>query len=191
MSRMRIIISGVTNEDETARAIEAGADAVAFEFYRDSDRYIDPGEAFRLLSAMPPLVGSVGVFRDPDLDDFCDAEEQCPTALSLFTGNEEEWLVRRCGPGVMRTFRWNCADLSTQLAAWADVEELDAVVIDLAGFPDHSKIALPLGKYRKHVFVAGAEAPMLRMAALKLNAFGVILPITTPGLEVACSAIMG
>jgi len=43
---------------------DLGADAVGFNFYPKSPRYVDPREAGPLLRAVPPLLDAVGVFVD-------------------------------------------------------------------------------------------------------------------------------
>jgi phosphoribosylanthranilate isomerase len=62
MSRTRVKICGVTNPDDVRRAADAGADAIGFNFYPRSPRFVDPRNMAPLLQALPPLVDAVGVF---------------------------------------------------------------------------------------------------------------------------------
>jgi phosphoribosylanthranilate isomerase len=60
--RVRVKICGVTCAEDVAVAVEAGADAVGFNFYSQSPRYVSPQTARELTRSLPPFVEAVGVF---------------------------------------------------------------------------------------------------------------------------------
>jgi len=58
----RVKICGITNWPDARRAIEAGCDALGFNFYPRSPRYIAPAEAAAIRARMPREIAAVGVF---------------------------------------------------------------------------------------------------------------------------------
>ncbi|HWT00023.1 MAG TPA: phosphoribosylanthranilate isomerase [Pyrinomonadaceae bacterium] len=59
---MIVKICGITNLEDAVAAVEAGADALGFNFYRRSPRYVPPEEARRIVAELPQSVMKVGVF---------------------------------------------------------------------------------------------------------------------------------
>ena len=59
-----IKICGITNRDDAMAAVEAGASAIGFNFYRNSPRYISPTGVAMIAAKVPAGVWKVGVFVD-------------------------------------------------------------------------------------------------------------------------------
>ena len=64
-----IKICGITRAADAAAAVEAGAHAVGFMFFKDSKRYISQDAAKEIIRDLPPFVGKVGVFVNAKADD--------------------------------------------------------------------------------------------------------------------------
>ncbi|HYP25088.1 MAG TPA: phosphoribosylanthranilate isomerase [Blastocatellia bacterium] len=67
MSRVRVKICGVRSLSEAEAAVDAGADALGFNFWPESPRFIEPPLAHSIIASLPPFVSKVGVFVNEEL----------------------------------------------------------------------------------------------------------------------------
>jgi phosphoribosylanthranilate isomerase len=59
---MRIKICGITNLDDAMAAVDYGADALGFVFFKQSPRSITNEKAAAIIEKLPPCITTVGVF---------------------------------------------------------------------------------------------------------------------------------
>jgi phosphoribosylanthranilate isomerase len=67
--RPRVKICGITTPEDAVAAIEFGADALGFNFFPGSKRYIPIGESRDWIGALPGGMAKIAVLVDPDWKD--------------------------------------------------------------------------------------------------------------------------
>lgn len=88
MGRLIVKICGVTTLDDALYAAELGADAIGFNFYQLSKRYISPDHAAEIVNSLPADIMRVGVFVNPERE-FVNAILQSNILNTLqFSGEE-------------------------------------------------------------------------------------------------------
>ncbi len=96
---VKVKICGITNLEDALAAADAGADALGFNFYRPSPRFIEPAEARAIIDQLPSTVLAVGVFvneSDPETVARI-ADEACVFAVQLH-GDETPEYCRALDP---------------------------------------------------------------------------------------------
>ena len=64
----KVKICGITNLEDALMSVKFGADALGFNFYEKSPRYITPERAREICAGLPQEVLKVGVFVNANLD---------------------------------------------------------------------------------------------------------------------------
>lgn len=84
----RIKICGITNLEDARAAVAAGADALGFNFYEKSPRYLTPQSARAVVREMPPEVLCVGVFVNESKEAIESAVAESCVAAAQLHGDE-------------------------------------------------------------------------------------------------------
>jgi phosphoribosylanthranilate isomerase len=103
----RVKICGITRWTDAKLAVDAGADALGFNFYRPSPRYIEPCAAARIARRLRNGVTKVGVFVDESLETVLRTAEEVGLDAVQLHGAERPSRVREisaCRP-VIKVFR--------------------------------------------------------------------------------------
>lgn len=91
---VRVKICGITNWTDARHAVAAGADALGFNFYPKSPRYIAPEEARRITGRLPRRVQTVGVFVNSPAAAILRIAREVDLNLLQLHGEESPRLVR-------------------------------------------------------------------------------------------------
>ncbi len=105
MTRTRVKICGVTRSADAESAARAGADAIGMIFYPKSPRYIEPADAARVRSVIPPYLSVVAVFVNPSPDDVRSVVAAVVPSLLQFHGDEPPEFCTQFGLPFVKAFR--------------------------------------------------------------------------------------
>ncbi|MFQ5840797.1 MAG: phosphoribosylanthranilate isomerase [Thermodesulfobacteriota bacterium] len=90
-----IKICGITNLEDASYAAECGADALGFNFYAGSPRYVSPEDAKEIIEKIPDGITTVGVFVNHDALEVKKTAEFCGLDLIQLHGDESPGYCRR------------------------------------------------------------------------------------------------
>jgi len=85
--RTRIKVCGITNAEDAAAAVAAGADAIGVIF-APSPRQVSVAQAAAALAVVPPPVARVGVFVNASAEEISEAVSACGLTAVQFSGDE-------------------------------------------------------------------------------------------------------
>lgn len=94
-------ICGITNVRDARLAARMGADALGFNFYKESPRYVKPARAKAIIAALPPFVTTVGVFVNQFPEQVMEICRTCNLDAAQLHGDESPARVA-CVRGVKR-----------------------------------------------------------------------------------------
>ena len=88
-ARVRVKICGVTNREDALAAIALGADALGFNLFPGSKRFLDLDREAAWMQALPPFVARVAVLVNVPLDDARRIAERTEIDMVQFHGDED------------------------------------------------------------------------------------------------------
>ncbi|MBT5383480.1 MAG: phosphoribosylanthranilate isomerase [Kordiimonadaceae bacterium] len=116
--RIKVKICGTTSLKDAFLAVESGADAIGFIFYKMSPRNISQKEAKEIILQLPPFIETVGVFVNETSDKINRIAEQCKLNSIQLHGEESPALCRRVKRKVIKAFRVKNADSLKSIASY-------------------------------------------------------------------------
>jgi phosphoribosylanthranilate isomerase len=103
---MKVKICGITDYSDAELALDQGADALGFNFFPPSPRYIDPAAARDIIRRLPPFAVTVGLFVNVE-----SAARVAETA-------------KHAGVGVLQLHGEESPEFCGELAAWPLIKAL-------------------------------------------------------------------
>ena len=148
-------------------AVEAGADALGFNFYQRSARFIEPSEARRIIERLPQDVLSVGVFVDEAMPLMVErmAEASGVGAVQLHGEESPDYCRALKGREVIKALRVGAGFVPESVLEYADVA--GAILLDAFAGAERGgtgrvvdwTIARRVAELTPKLFLAGGLSP--------------------------------
>jgi phosphoribosylanthranilate isomerase len=116
--RVLVKICGITRLDDAEAAVEAGATALGFVFWRESPRFLDPYRARTIVRALPAFVTTVGVFVNQPPEYVAGVASLVSLAAVQLHGDEPVVHVHQVGRPVIKALTLDLALQADRLTAW-------------------------------------------------------------------------
>jgi phosphoribosylanthranilate isomerase len=133
----KVKICGITNLEDALTAANFGADALGFNFYEKSPRYISPEKAREIIEKLPPEILKVGVFVNESLEKIAEIAETAKLdALQLHGEETPEFareLKRETNLEIIKAFRVSPEFKPEDVLQY----EADAILLDAYSRHEH------------------------------------------------------
>jgi phosphoribosylanthranilate isomerase len=166
---MMVKICGITNGEDALAAVEAGASAIGFNFYRESPRYISPTGASMIAAKLPAALWKVGIFVN-----------ETPDAIARIALDAALDVAQLYGTSEARGIRiWRAIKANESLLAHVNDADAEAVLLDTPSEALHGGTGTSFDWSRakalpKRVIIAGGlDAANVRRAIEQAQPWGV------------------
>ena len=174
----QVKICGITNLGDAQAAVEAGADALGFIFYKKSPRHMTIPDVAKITKQLPPFIMRVGVFVNAAEEQVTRAIGECGLTLLQFHGDETPEFCVRFGLMSIKAFRIRDAESLKELPKYPT----DAWLLDACSDENHGgtgekfnwDLAVEAQKFGKPFYLAGGLTPKnVAGAVRRVKPFGV------------------
>jgi len=115
---VRVKICGMTRLEDVLLAVEGGADAVGFIFYKKSPRCVSAKTVKSIIAALPPFIETVGVFVNESVDRINRIADSCKLSAVQLHGNESPAFCKKIRRKVIKAVRVKSRDSFEGLASY-------------------------------------------------------------------------
>jgi len=154
-------ICGVTSLDDALACVDAGADAIGFNFWPQSKRHIPVDQAAVIAKRLPPNIRTVGVFVNPTEPDVERAFGSGAIDLAQLHGDETPDFCQRFAGRYIKALRLRDASSLERMAEYrCDLVLVDADRAGYGGSGERADVALATqAAMARRVILAGGLTP--------------------------------
>ena len=175
--QIKVKICGMTQLKDALFAVEQGVDAVGFIFYKKSPRAVTMKTVREIITKLPPLVDTVGVFVNESAERLNKIADYCGLDLVQLHGEESPAFCRKIHRRVIKAFRVKDLQSIKQLEKFSvSGFLLDTFSDDLhggTGKPFDWNLALPAKKMGPVILAGGLTPRNILQAVRQVRPYGV------------------
>ena len=175
--QIKVKICGMTQLKDALFAVEQGVDAVGFIFYKKSPRAVTMKTVREIITKLPPLVDTVGVFVNESAERLNKIADYCGLDLVQLHGEESPAFCRKIHRRVIKAFRIKDLQSIKQLEKFpVSGFLLDTFSDDLHGGTGKTfdwNLALPAKKIGPVILAGGLTPSNIRQAVRRVRPYGV------------------
>lgn len=178
----KVKICGITNLEDALLSAKCGADALGFNFYRKSPRYVTPENALEIIEKLPADVLKVGVFVNESLNRVAEISATCKLDAIQLHGEESPGycseLKAKTNLEIIKAFRVSPEFKPEYVLQY----EVDAILLDAYSSKEHGgtgetfdwDIAKKVQAIAPRMYLAGGiSRNNIRLAISSVGAFAV------------------
>jgi phosphoribosylanthranilate isomerase len=169
-------ICGVTSLDDALACVDAGADALGFNFWARSKRFVETSAAAAIARKLPPNVRTVGVFVNPSADEVDRAFASGAIDFAQLHGDETPDFCARFSGRYIKAVRLRGPQTLASLAEYAcDLLLVDADAPDFGGSGERADVELAkqAAASRRVILAGGLTPDNVADAVASVHPFGV------------------
>lgn len=176
----RIKICGITVEEDLERASNLGADAVGFNFYPESKRFLDVYKCREMIRRVRPKVILVGVFVNETPDIINQTGEYTGIDMVQLSGNEDETLPGKIERNTIKVVRPGTLSDARE----AEYSKADWIMFDTPEIGEFGGSGLTFD--HGVIKASGIKRPFILAGGLTpSNVSGIIIDVQPYGVDVA------
>jgi phosphoribosylanthranilate isomerase len=169
-------ICGVCSVDDALACVDAGADAIGFNFYSRSKRYIEIAAAATIAKRLPPSVRTVGVFVNPAAEEVDRAFASGAIDFAQLHGDETPEFCARFEGRYIKAIRLRDQQSLASMSAYpCDLILVDADTPNYGGSGQRAdvELAVQAARLRRVILAGGLTHENVADAVALVRPFGV------------------
>ena len=175
--QVKVKVCGMTSLKDALVAVEVGADAVGFIFYKKSPRSVTMKTVREIVLELPPFVDTVGVFVDETAEQINKIADYCNLDIIQLHGDESPIFCKKIRRKVIKAFRIKDMQSVKKLSSF----QVSGFLLDTFSENLHGgtgkvfdwNLALPAKKFGPVIMAGGLTPNNVQQAVRQIRPYGV------------------
>ena len=175
--QVKVKVCGMTSLKDALVAVEGGADAVGFIFYKKSPRSVTMKTVREIVLELPPFVDTVGVFVDETAEQINKIADYCNLDIIQLHGDESPTFCKKIRRKVIKAFRIKDMQSVKKLSSF----QVSGFILDTFSENLHGgtgkvfdwNLALPAKKFGPVIMAGGLTPNNVQQAVRQIRPYGV------------------